>query len=218
MDRQISVGGVYDLDSAKTLINCEVERMCFDLRPKSFNFIQGHVLLNILEFIPLGSMTISLLFENEASFIVEKILKDAKQVMAGRGKLEVNFASCNTSDYYEQFNFNYKLVLRELEIPKTVLTSENFRGVVIPYSLYFESTRNQVSYIKLLKLIASIKNHDPSRNIELECGFNDGEFLDPSSDILIDAHYLTIGPDLESHYRQNDPEKVKLQIEKIMIV
>lgn len=204
MNNRVNVAGIYNLDILKSAVSAGVEDFTFDLRPTSFNFIQEYILLELLEFINLRDKTIYLHFEGEADFVIQKILKDVRQVMAGLGKIQLLFSDLNSLEYYEQFQTPFHLVVKDNGIEPKINDSAFLAGLVFPLE-----TVEQFGLSKCLKIMGAAKNVNGERVISSEVRYDSSRIVDTHNDIPSDQLFFTIGSHLEVGYRQVDSLRIK---------
>lgn len=82
------ISGIYDYRTIQFLQELKINHFSFDLRPRSLNFIQEYRLIEILEKMQLGN--IYLRFENEQSYIIERIYNNCLKAFGGRVLLELS--------------------------------------------------------------------------------------------------------------------------------
>lgn len=211
MNNRVNVAGIYNLEILKSSVAAGVSDFSFDLRPTSFNFIQEYVLLELLEYISLKDKRIYLHFEGEADFVIKKIIKDIKQVMAGRGQLELIFSDFNSADYYEQFHTPYHLIVKEGGVEPKVNESSLLAGLIFPLD-----TVESFGLSKCLKIIGAAKNKNPSRTISSEVRYNSVQIIDTHNDIPSEQLFFTIGNHLEIGYRQVDSLRIKNHLDHLI--
>jgi hypothetical protein len=211
MDNRVNVAGIYNLEILKSSIANGVKNFTFDLRPSSFNFIQEYVLLELLEYISLRDTTIYLHFEGEADFVIQKIVKDIRQVMASRGKLELIFSDNNSIDYYEQFQTPFHMVLKSNQVDPKLIESKQLAGLIFPMDMI-----EAYGLKTCLKLIGAAKNVNPGRIISTEVRYDKDKILDTHKNIPTDQHFFTIGSNLEVAYRQVDSIRIKKHLSSLI--
>lgn len=133
MEKTIRVDGIYDLKTLKTARSLGLNLFQFDFRPKSFNFLQQHVFLDMLSKGVLSSETFFLHYSNEKDFVVFKMLEDLKN-LSSSGKISdqifLEFSDELESFYYDQFDvpffWNFSLGTSIEEVLKTY----QLRGII----------------------------------------------------------------------------------------
>ena len=123
--------------------------------------------------------------------------------MASMGNLSLVFSDSQSYDYYEQFGMPYHLVVKNTEIPIQVAQSKLFRGIILPNEVV-----EGLHHTKILKLIGSIKNLDPTRIVQVEVRYDSTSLVDTPSIIPAELYFYTIGPNLELSYRQVDSNRI----------
>lgn len=132
---QIKITGVFDEKCFDTYRNFGIFHFGFDLRPKSFNFIQEHVLVRLVEKLPMGSIT--LLFENEKDFIIKRIIDETQKKFSGEVLLE--FYGSEDFSFFDSFGLPYFCVLKN-SIPE--LKGRNQIGLILNQDLLNEYSDN----------------------------------------------------------------------------
>jgi len=121
---QIKITGVFDEDSFSFFKNKGLFHYGFDLRPTSFNFIQEHALIPLVEKLSMGSIT--LLFENEKDFVIKRILDEISKKYSGEVSLE--FYGKEDHTYFDSFSLPYIYVLKN-DVPRMI--GRNQAGVIL---------------------------------------------------------------------------------------
>ena len=80
---RIKVDGIYDRRTLSALASLGTRDLCFDFRPKSFNFLQQHVFLDLLGTHNSSEKKIYLHYANEQDFMVQKMIDDSQQSVNG---------------------------------------------------------------------------------------------------------------------------------------
>lgn len=87
----LRVSGIYDTQVIKALENLGVKKFAFDLRPKSFNFVQSHVIKEIIHQVG-NNNTYYLQFDLDKDFVIEQTLEELKKagsLIQGSFKVEL---------------------------------------------------------------------------------------------------------------------------------
>lgn len=211
MSNRVNVAGIYNLEILKSSISNGVKDFTFDLRPSSFNFIQEYVLLELLEYISLRDTSIYLHFEGEADFVIQKIVKDIRQVMASLGKLELIFSDSNSVDYYEQFQTPFHLVQKTDSLDPKLVESKLLAGLILPADMI-----ESIGLQKCLKMVGAVKNIDPDRMISTEVRYDKDRIVETHKHIPNDQLFFTIGSNLETAYRQVDTIRIKKHLSSLI--
>ena len=141
MSSRIKIDGTYNQYTITMLEEMKINDFSFDLRPKSFNFVQEYVLLDILKEIYRPWNRYYLHFENEKEYVIEKILYDVKASAAetdGTTDLIENilleFSDGLPVQYYESFKTPYIFHLDERHRFEDFLASKYLRAVNLSYT------------------------------------------------------------------------------------
>ncbi|MCR9204174.1 MAG: hypothetical protein NXH75_06330 [Halobacteriovoraceae bacterium] len=121
---QIKITGVFDDDSFTYFKEKGLFHFGFDLRPKSYNFIQEYALIPIVEKLTMGSIT--LLFENEKDYVIKRILDEISKKYSGEIVLE--FYGNEDHEFFDSFSLPYVFVLKN-NVPSIV--GRNQVGVLL---------------------------------------------------------------------------------------
>ena len=85
-----------------------IKNFGFDLRPKSFNFIQLHVIKDIIQKCDTGNETYSFMFSNEKDFVINELIKSIESdTLLTRDRVLLEFTDVHDINDCESFNLNY---------------------------------------------------------------------------------------------------------------
>jgi hypothetical protein len=138
MEKTIRVDGIYDLKTLETARSLGLNLFQFDFRPKSFNFLQQHIFLDMLSKGILPSETFFLHYSNEKDFVILKMLEDLKGVISsGKSSDQVflEFSDERESSYYDQFDVPFYWSFNLGKSIEEVLKTYNLRGIIWDLSL-----------------------------------------------------------------------------------
>ncbi len=133
MDKKVKICGIYDKRTIQRLKEIGTDQFSFDFRARSFNFLQQHSFMDLQEELSLDE-GLYLQFENEADFVIKKILDD----LSSRRSLKnvfLEFSDLQSADFYDQFevpyiwhyNFEYKSF-------DAIVSSKYASGFVLKFS------------------------------------------------------------------------------------
>ena len=132
MDSLFRVEGIYDKRTIQRLKDLKLTDFAFDFRPRSFNFLQQHNFLDLLEILSLGD-NIYLNFENEADFVIQRILDSAKDKIA-KENIFLEFSDDQEASFYESFELPYIWHFDSASKNiSSILESKLLKGVVLPF-------------------------------------------------------------------------------------
>lgn len=142
---QLKIGGIYDQRTLTFLLEKGINFFELDFRPRSFNFIQKHVVSDLLT--RLQAMgNIHLHFANEADFMVNDILELVK---ANTKNYALVFSDFQTKAYYESFNTPFYWHFRSDVSYKDILSSKLCAGVVFDLE-FLEDLLHKGSFEKFI--------------------------------------------------------------------
>jgi hypothetical protein len=134
MDSNFRVEGIYDKRTIERLKDLKLKDLSFDFRPRSFNFLQKHLLNDLLDEVS-SSDTVYLHFENEADFVIKSILETAKEKCT-KENIILEFSGDQTAEYYNSFEQGFCWTYNpESKNIDEILSSKYLKGLVIPFSI-----------------------------------------------------------------------------------
>ncbi|MDP7319226.1 MAG: hypothetical protein QF441_01395 [Bacteriovoracaceae bacterium] len=154
-------------------VECQnLEQLSFDFRPKSFNFIQGYKVLDILKKTQ-KSYQYSLMFDNEKDFVISEFLKKTPDDLSSSIFLE--FFNESSLEFMEKFgkkyfwHYNDKVKIRDISqcqnIDRIIFTHEHLEllhqqgelfGFFQLFSDYFHKVMIEVQLNWNTELISSL--------------------------------------------------------------
>lgn len=210
MNKSIKVAGVYDKRTIQRLKEVGVNQMTFDFRAKSFNFIQQYAFMELQEELALNE-SIYLHFENEADFVIKKIIADLSEVKSKRNIL-LEFSDLYDGEYYDQFNmpyiWHYNLESKSID---SISKSKNLKGITLKFSdlfnLHNDGVLNNFCNNFHALFINNLRNEEFKLTLELDWDSN----LFSSISELFDFDTFSIGINnkVEICYRNVDLSKVQ---------
>ncbi|WP_372654453.1 hypothetical protein [Halobacteriovorax sp.] len=133
MSKLVKVAGVYDKRTIQRLKEVGVDQFSFDFRARSFNFLQQHSFMNLQKELALDE-NMFLHFENEADFVIHKIIDDLKTERNIKN-VTLEFSDLNSIDFYEAFKtpfiWHYNLDYKEFD---ALNKSQYLQGIVLKFS------------------------------------------------------------------------------------
>lgn len=195
-ESQIKVTGIFDPVSLNFFLSQGIFHYGFDLRPKSYNFIQEYVLVSLVEQLQMGSVT--LVFENEKDFMIQRVISEVKKVFAGEIFLE--FHGLENFDLFDSFNLPYFFVTKN-SLPQSF--KRNQVGVVLHQDYFKDILEGNLSLEA--HFLEKIERQRCNLRFESALTFPES-YTDFISWEMLD---LEISQSLCSNYRILDDEKVK---------
>lgn len=134
MDSNFRVEGIYDKRTLQRLKDLKLKDLSFDFRPRSFNFLQKHLLEELLDEVSMDD-SIYLHFENEADFIVKTVLETASK-KCKKENIVLEFSGNQTAEYYNSFEqsfcWYYDPTCENID---EIIKSKYLKGIIIPFSV-----------------------------------------------------------------------------------
>jgi len=212
MKTEIKINGIYDSRTIKGLRELGCSKFCFDFRARSFNFLQQHQFINILKVHYSTSEQIILKYENEADFIIKKMINDLKAIE--NINLDQNFClefSDNLGpEFYDQFEIPYYWhYSREVKWSK-FQKSKYLKGIIIPFSLLEEAHESNQYYNFVNNFHSMIMSSDQKNKLEVGLEIDWSSNLLPSLTEFFDFNFLSlsINDKVETCYRNVDINKL----------
>jgi hypothetical protein len=217
MKRRLRLEGIYDIETVKKVREQGLFDFSLDMRPRSFNFLQGHRLIEMVKTIYQPGVLFSLVFCNEKDFVITKILSDIRETISAMGHspravdFALEFSGTETRQEMDAHNISYYWHYRE-EMIDEVLHGPLLKGIVFELPFLNELLRKGQLPSFSMELTSKIFSIPSSQRPEFfvraawdaELSVALGEYLQ------FDVLSLTVGPSVESGYRAiNTPILVK---------
>lgn len=207
------IEGIYNQETILPLIDIGLTRWLFDLRPKSFNFIQQYKFKKIIEDFGTNAENIFLLFSREKKEVVESFLDIIKEVSAkngGIGKYILEFEDFNSTDNFEKYNFPYYLRIdNRNSIPSHFLKLNNLKGFVIDFN-FLHALHEEDTLWNYAENLRSQLGHHKKFTLVLKGDWDSNIFHSINELISFDYLSLPINHKVELSYRVVDKEGLKL--------
>lgn len=207
--------GIYSLNSLQEFHHYGVRQWLFDLRPKSFNFIQQYVLNDCLKFLEQTGLDqdIYLRIQFEKDFMVDKIIKDLRDLGLMSNQLKFFFELSEVSDiaHAERNSIPY-LFHYDFKKDSSAYSHSLLQGIILTHSDFERMQKSQQvgSFIQEM-------NGEISQGLfkDKVLGFS-FDWHDDLQTSVIDFmpftfYSLPINGKVESSYRQLDKEAFKGQ-------
>jgi hypothetical protein len=222
MKLRIRLEGVYDI---RALLFCQsltdpIDTLAFDLRPRSFNFLQIHILNQMMRNHYHPQKSYFLHFYEEKDFVINKILMDLDQTLHqsgdyayARDNIYLEFSDAQNASFYDLFRRPFFWHYRPEQF-KQVIGGQYFRGIVFSYKFFLELYEGKVLHNFVQNFLGSF-HPDKFPQIILTLEWNDrpieelGELLD------FDWISLPVNREVESCYRNVDLKKLDSQLSVI---
>lgn len=214
---QFKLDGLYDEMALEVAREHQVTHLGFDLRPKSFSFIQHYRLLELIEKEFRNTETYYLKFENEQDFIIQKFIDDLEALgRSANGFLGfdkhfvLEFCGQERVPFCESFKRPYYWHYREDTVLADYLGGEWISGMVLPFmtlSALYERGEFEDFAHHLLHQKSQVRRERPLKLI-LDINWNSDIFPSLFNSLLIDFLSFSINHQVEISYRVLDKEKI----------
>lgn len=208
MTLKYRISGIYDARTLSKLKELDIYHYSFDFIPTSFNFLQLHLVEQILENNLSGVENLYFKFKGEKEFVIEKILKDVSSNVGNAKSFSLEFCDEFDVSFYESFKKNFVWHFSPNVNYEIVAESEFCTGLILNQAslerLYKEGKLNS-----LARFLMSIKIKKPSFKVFLDL---DWDFdLAPSfyEVIEFDVISFSINHHIEVCYRNVDLLKLE---------
>lgn len=212
MSAKIRLEGLYDKRTIDLAYELGGVDLSFDFRPRSLNFIQQYLFLDILDSKRESINHFSLRYEDEPDFMVKDTLDKLSSTYFGPFHLE--FSGNQNRSYYDSFEKPFIWHYREDAQDLSVYQSEFLKGIVLPFSLLREKHEkgqftNFVHNFYRLAHQCLLKNEG-----KLIVSLNWGDNIFPSlfEYFDIDQISLPIDTNVEACFRNVDKSKLQVAI------
>ncbi|WP_044557452.1 hypothetical protein [Halobacteriovorax marinus] len=214
MKSSVIVAGIYDKRTIQRLKEVGVDQLSFDFRAKSFNFLQQHIFMQLQQELQIQEK-IYLHFENEADFVISKILDDLK-LSRGSANTYLEFSDMNSDQFYDKFETPF-LWHYNFESPfiDKIPNAKYLRGIIFKFSDLLKLHEDGVLlnfcnnfhslYINCLK--------DENFKLILQLDWDSNLFASISEHFDFTDISLNISDKVEICYRNVDLSKVSGHIE-----
>lgn len=165
---KVKVRGVYDLELFRYLKSVGVSHFAFDLRPASFNFVQAHKIVEMLELGAGGEETFSFVFASEKDFVIEQLTGFIRQRCAlPEENFLLEFADAENLQACEKFRLPYIWHFKENSNCRKIKEARLLRGISFSYS-FLEGLRDSSGLYSFIKEFSSMKRGDQWIDLRLD--------------------------------------------------
>ena len=207
--------GIYNEKTFQLSENLGVHQMGFDFRPKSFNFFQGHCLIELLNRKNRPHYKYFLHYAHERDFVIHKMLADIDEYTdVPRDQLTLVFSDNQGLDFYEQFNLPFAWHFESLKSLKGPLESPLFTEISLSYSEieFLHGQGHAILLLNEIKQLCSVHSH---LTLSLRLPWE----LDMAASIFdffhFDHYLLSISSQVEKSYRLVDSDKFTRHVHQI---
>lgn len=214
MSKLVKVAGVYDKRTIQRLKEVGIDQLSFDFRARSFNFLQQHAFMELQEDLALDE-NIYLHFENEADFVIHKILDDLKDRRNAKN-ITLEFSDLMPVEFYESFKkpfiWHYNFDYKDFE---NINKSKYIKGIVLRFSdllkLHEDGVLHNFCNNFHALFINLLSNEDFKLTLELDWDSN--LFSSISEFFDFDLISIPISNKVEICYRNVDLSKVQNHVQ-----
>ncbi|MBD64281.1 MAG: hypothetical protein CME62_03690 [Halobacteriovoraceae bacterium] len=148
----ITITGVTSENTIQTIKSYHLNSIGFDLRPKSFNFIQEHKIKSILT--QFKGLNVSLLFENDKDFVINHFYQDLKSLSH---QFYVEFTGQEKVAELEKLNIPYFWHYHSEEKISSLASTKNLKKIILTHSVLreFQQTGELFGFLQLFADINS---------------------------------------------------------------
>lgn len=210
--------GIYDKNClVQVARNNDVKALGFDFRPTSFNFLQQHRFMDLLDECYSPGDLYYMRYENEKDFVIRKTLDDlsAQSIGVSEGQFGLNqfileFSCQQDFEAYDQFYWPYYWNFSPHVAPQEVYKARFLRGLVIDYSLLEELHRQNTLYQFSQNFYKQYFMLIDNRRLDIVLRIDWDVNLLPSILELFDFRFLSlcVNNKVEACYRQIDSTKM----------
>ena len=211
---EIKISGIYDKRTLDHLRMHNVNSFGFDFRPKSMNFIQGHV-LNQLQGHLSEFDNIYLHFENDPDFMVENILDHFQDTNLSP---ILTFSGTQGIQYYEKFKDPFIWFYDEKVKFTDIIKSEYCKGIYFSLEYLRMLHEQGVFHNFVSNFYSSLYKIRNELNLYLKV--ESLIYLFPTLFEYFDFYHVdyTLNSEVEVCYRNVDMKKLNSQIKNLQLL
>ena len=214
MSISIKIDGIYDEQTLLSCVEEGVSHFGFDFRPKSFNFLQQHVFMEMLKKFDRPDFYFHLHFDSESDFVVKKFCDDILKIKNFSDKYILNFEELNSVDFFSQFSFPFIVKYRPGLDYSDFFENKYFKGFTFDYFELEENYLQNLNSQYANKLLTNIFQKISDRNllsilkVDWDTHFHTGLF-----EFLSFSHIsLSINQKMEISYRNPNVAEISRNI------
>lgn len=158
---EIKINGVFSKELVNFFKSKSIHNFGFDLRPTSFNFIQLHVIKDILKEISSSESTYTFLFQNEKDFVIKELINFlAEDGLISKEQVLLEFTDIQDIDECESHGMNYIWHFNDMTNYRKINHSKFLRVISIDQTQLeiYQSRGELFSFIKELNDLKSDSN------------------------------------------------------------
>lgn len=194
------IDGIYDEGALKSVMDQGVRRVSFDLRPKSFNFIQIYRIQEILKSV--GDLPkdfkVYLHFQDESEFSIKYIVDEIAKTIGNHSQIRVYLSDQKDITYYQNLKHEFSWELTTLDNLKQISLTKGFREVILPFELVeFYHGRNQA--FEFLNRLMTMKKDQFELCLKIPWDFDKIESI--FDFYQFDSYLLSVNSKIENSFR-----------------
>ncbi len=156
--KQTCVCGIYNSQTLKILIENNIRRWGFDLRPKSFQFLPTYQLVDLLQQFSYHADCIYLRFSGEKKIVIEKILQDlATAAPSAKEKVILWFSHPEDLDLAQELKWPCLFSFFEGVDYRVLVETDFFKGMIFEGALIEDFFRDDDSKNQLLQFLFELQ-------------------------------------------------------------
>lgn len=196
-----------------------ITEFAFDFRPKSFNFLQLHRLLELLKAAYSPLHRYFLIYQDEKSMVVQKMIEDVSLLAQREGSARdmslsnffLDFRGAEDASYCSSFGLPYFLEYSHRPGLRAALGSSWARGVNLPYGMvataYEQRTLDSMAR-NFAQLLHGAGRKSPLE-VVLTCDWDADLFASFFELLEVDGLSMPVNPKIEVCYRNVDLAKLR---------
>jgi len=208
---KVKISGIYNTETIDYLQSRTVNSYVFDLRPRSFNFIQEYKLVEIISSKFYTNNYIFLRFENEKNFVIEKIINNFKF-----NNVLLEFSGSEDLEFVEQFKKKFVYHFSDFDKLEKIILSKYLDSIELDYKelvYFYENNKLEKFVIEFFKMINRRDKDLPKIKINIKKDWEDEIYEGINQYFSFDHYTFTINNFVESSFRNIDLKKVGGYIE-----
>ena len=208
MNQKIRIEGIYDDSIINLTREKGIEEYGFDLRPKSFNFIQKYRFEEIMNKFYLPSNRYYLHFHNEQAHVITRIIEDLRilleQPITTQNNITLEFSDNQTAGWYDHFGLPFCWHYNSHENIMDILNAENLQGIVLNFDFLDNHCPHEYLDQFAVAFYRQIQASNLKDNLKLIFSIDWDSNIPPTIEEYFDFDLISlpINSKVESSYRQ----------------
>ncbi len=201
---KIRIGGIYDKRTLKSLIEQGITKFAFDFRPRSFNFLQQYIFIELMKEFFSSKHSYYLCYGVESSVMIQKNIDDLIKVFGEklvRENFFLEFYSDEERDFYSQFGLKFLQSLPlHVSFNNGVQTNDLWKGIILDYDL-IRSLHENNNLLSLASNISTYSKKEQTFEIIFQVPWHEGIISSVFDYLPIKTLTLDISSQVEICYR-----------------